>query len=167
MKGFFNKRTFTLKIDDENVKQYYKNHSTFHEGDAGLDLFITEDISIEPGETKLIDFGVQCQSRSKLPFFCRLFCKDEYKYYSYWLVPRSSISKTTLIMRNSVGLIDEKYTGNIKAPLYNTSMTETCKLNKGQRIVQLVNGNLGDIRFEIVEELRQTSRTAGFGSTGN
>jgi dUTP pyrophosphatase len=68
-------------------------------------------------------------------------------------MPRSSISKTPLIMKNSVGLIDAGYLGNIKAPLYNTS-SEPFYITRGQRYVQLVNGDLSPVNMEIVTEHR-------------
>ena len=42
-----------LKAEDENVRKYYENHATFHDGDAGLDLFCPEDTeSIEDVEVE-------------------------------------------------------------------------------------------------------------------
>lgn len=70
-------------------------------------------------------------------------------------------------MVNSIGLIDKGYTGNIKAPFFNTSSTLTFNLKKGERYVQLVNGDLSDVHFRIVTDHRETSRgSGGFGSTG-
>ena len=47
-----------LKIlpDNDTVKQYYETHSTYHEGDSGLDLFFTESVTISAHETKIINF---------------------------------------------------------------------------------------------------------------
>lgn len=149
-------KTFQLKIvNQERDLSLYQNHSTFHDGDSGLDLFIVEDVVIGAGETKLVDLGVQCQ------------CQLNGNYFSYWLMPRSSICKTPLMMRNSMGLIDAGYLGNLKVPFYNTHPTESFTLQRGQRYVQLVNGDLSPISFQIVEEHRQTTRgSGGFGSTG-
>lgn len=33
---------------EEVVKEYYSNHGTFHDGDAGLDLFCLEDLTVPP-----------------------------------------------------------------------------------------------------------------------
>jgi dUTP pyrophosphatase len=80
-------------------------------------------------------------------------------------MPRSSISKTPLLMRNSIGLIDSGYVGNIKAPLYNTS-SEPFELKRGERYVQLVNSNLDAVSLQLVDKHRDTSRgQGGFGST--
>ena len=160
------RKTFLLKVASSENNILYTNHDIYHTGDAGLDLFIIEDTTINPGETKLIDLGVQCQSRSFTFCMWKWFRGEFYKYHSYWLVPRSSISKTPLLLRNSVGLIDKGYTGNIKAPLYNTS-TEPFQLKRGQRYVQLVNNDLSEVSVKVVHAQRSTSRgSGGFGSTG-
>ena len=39
--------TLYLKPEDESVEQFYKNHSSYHEGDSGLDLFVPNDIEIK------------------------------------------------------------------------------------------------------------------------
>ena len=39
-----------LPIHDA-AKELYASHGTFHDGDSGLDLFIVEDATINPGET--------------------------------------------------------------------------------------------------------------------
>ena len=138
---------------------YYESHSTFHEGDAGLDLFVLEDIQIKAGEVKFVDFGISCQMVEE--------DKDgTKKHVSYFLYPRSSISKTPLILANSVGIIDSAYTGSIIAALRNVGVVDYT-LKAGQRLVQICARNLEPFKTEIVEELRKTSRgNGGFGSTG-
>uniref|UniRef100_A0A6C0H6S4 dUTP diphosphatase n=1 Tax=viral metagenome TaxID=1070528 RepID=A0A6C0H6S4_9ZZZZ len=159
-------KTFQLLIDNPDTKQMYLNHSTFHDGDAGLDLFITEDATVAPHSTVLVDLGVQCQSRSFDWCIGHWLKGNFYRYHSYWLVPRSSISKTPLIMQNSIGLIDKGYTGRLKAPFYNTS-EQFVRLKRGERYVQLVNADLSSVHFTLVDSLRDTSRgEGGFGSTG-
>jgi dUTP pyrophosphatase len=160
------KRTFEICISNESDKALYRAHSTFHSGDSGLDLFVMQDTTFMPGETKMIDLGVSCQSKSFNPCIKGWLRGKIYKYHSYLLMPRSSISKTPLVMRNSVGLIDAAYTGNLKTPLWNTS-SEPFEIKRGERYMQLVNGDLSGISFTLVDELRGTSRGAGgFGSTG-
>lgn len=159
-------KQFLIKVVEQANISLYQNHSTFHDGDSGLDLFTIEDVTIQPGETKLVDLGIQCQSRSFSWCMFKWLKGEFYDYHSYWLMPRSSISKTPLLMRNSMGLIDKGYLGNIKAPFYNTS-SEPFTLQKGQRYVQLVNSDLSNISFKLVDSHRSTSRGAGgFGSTG-
>jgi dUTP pyrophosphatase len=144
---------FLVKPLNDKARELYSNHTTYFEGDSGLDLFIVEDCEILPGQTKLIGSGVSCQ------------LEENGKYYSYNLYARSSISKTPLRLANGVGLIDRTYTGELKAALHNTGDTSFF-LKTGDRYTQISRADLGEISFEIVEELRETKRgSGGFGST--
>ena len=85
---------------------------------------------------------------------------------TYYLFPRSSISKTPLRMANSIGLIDGGYRGEIMAMCDNIK-TECHTVKKGQRLFQLVATDSSPITYELVESLEMTTRgTGGFGSTG-
>lgn len=151
---------FLIRCKTEQVKQMYSNHSTYHKGDSGFDLFIINDVTIGPGEMKLVGLGIQCQLQST-----SWYCPWKKNYHSYMMFPRSSICKTPLRLANSIGLCDAGYTGELKAPLYNTS-DQPFHLKKGDRYVQLVAPNLTEISFEIVSKIRDTSRgEGGFGST--
>ena len=46
-----NSNTLLIKPENENVKSYYKNHSSYNEGDSGLDLFVPEDTEVKCFET--------------------------------------------------------------------------------------------------------------------
>lgn len=154
---------FLIKPLSSEARYIYENHSTYHQGDSGLDLFIMKDEVIPPGKTLLLGLGVCCQ----------LVVDHEenrdynyYEYYSYNMYARSSIAKTPLLMANGIGLCDSAYVGELKAALHNTSNTYYT-VRKGERYVQLARPDLGEISFEIVNELRDTSRgSGGFGSTG-
>ena len=41
-----------IKALNEEASKMYSNHGHFHNGDAGLDLYVLEDITFNPGETK-------------------------------------------------------------------------------------------------------------------
>ena len=140
-----------IKTLNKSAKILYENHGHFHIGDAGLDLYIIEDVSFNPGETKLIKLGISCEC---------VFGK------SYFLFPRSSISKTPLRLSNSVGLIDGGYRGEIMASCDNIKNFKfTAK--KGERLFQLVAFDCSPISYKIVDSLSDTDRgTGGFGSTG-
>lgn len=151
---------FLIKPINEEVKELYSNHSTYHEGDSGLDLFVIADETILAGETKLVDLGISCQ----LEEFC--ITQNKYKYYSYNMYARSSISKTPLRLANGVGLCDAGYLGPLKAALHNTGASDYT-LKKGERYVQLARYDLGEISFDLVDNLRESTRgQMGFGSTG-
>lgn len=142
-----------LKITalSESAQDLYKNHGHFHQGDAGLDLFIIDALIIAPGETALIKSHIACENTDGMP---------------YLLMPRSSISKTPLRQCNSVGLIDAGYRGEIMAAVDNVKEIPFT-VEPGQRLFQLVSMDGGPISFEIVSELSTTDRGQdGFGSTG-
>ena len=140
-----------IKPHNDTAREFYQNHGHFHDGDAGLDLYVLEDIHFEPGETQAIKLGISCEPEDGI---------------AYYLFPRSSISKTPLRMSNSIGLIDGGYRGEIMAMCDNIK-TESYMAEKGQRLFQLVATDSSPIHYELVEELQMTTRgTGGFGSTG-
>ena len=140
-----------VKPFSDDIYSMYKNHSHFHQGDAGLDLFITKDQVIDPGSTAKIHLGISCENMEMKP---------------YLLMARSSISKTPLRLSNAVGLIDAGYRGEIMAAVDNIK-DSSYRLEKGQRLFQLVSMNGESIHFELVDTLSDTSRGEdGFGSTG-
>jgi dUTP pyrophosphatase len=87
------------------------------------------------------------------------------------LFPRSSITKQDMILKNSVGVIDSGYRGEIclrflkvQAPYMEVEET----YNVGDKIGQLIILPYPQIEFEEVTELSNTERsTGGFGSTGS
>jgi dUTP pyrophosphatase len=92
---------------------------------------------------------------------------DWKKTANYWMLPRSSISKTGLMMMNSVGVIDKSYRGELIAALWNTT-NAVVKVEKGQRLVQIVARDMDDIKsLTVVDALPSSDRgEGGFGSTG-
>ena len=142
-----------LKIKPINVSvsTLYENHGYFHEGDAGIDLFIIENQIIKSGETTRIHLGIFCENIENKPYF---------------LMPRSSIAKTPLRLCNSIGLIDGGYRGEIMAAVDNIK-DKDYKIEKGQRLFQLVAMDGSPLKFELVDKLTDTTRgDGGFGSTG-
>ena len=140
-----------MKPHTQTAWEFYQNHGHFHKGDAGLDLYVLEDCNIEAGETQAIKMGISCEPEDG---------------NAYYLLPRSSISKTPLRMANSIGLIDGGYRGEIMAVCDNIKK-ESYKVEKGQRLFQLVATDSSAIEYELVETLEITTRGGGgFGSTG-
>lgn len=84
----------------------------------------------------------------------------------FTLRPRSSVWKTGMVLSNSVGTIDEGYTGEISAVFYHV-MPNMPKYEVGDRVCQIhVEGN-NTIDFCDVETLESTDRGAGgYGSSG-
>ena len=140
-----------IKPFNRTVKSLYENHGHFHNGDAGIDLFVIEEQTIESGETAIIHLGIACENMENKP---------------YLLMPRSSIAKTPLRLCNSIGLIDGGYRGEIMAAVDNIKL-EPYTVEERQRLFQLVAMDGSPIQFQLVDELTETPRgTGGFGSTG-
>ena len=138
------------------IKEMYDNHSTYHEGDSGLDLFFPEEINIGPRETKLISLGIKCEAWPS---------KNKEHNISYYLYPRSSISRTPLRMSNSVGIIDAGYRGSLMVSVDNIS-DEGYTIKSGDRLFQVCASTLPPISFELSTTLSETTRgEGGFGST--
>ena len=82
------------------------------------------------------------------------------------LFPRSSISKTGLILSNSCGIIDSDYRGEVTMRFKH--IKDTDNYNIGDRIGQLIIVPYPQVTFEEVSELDETVRGAGgYGSTGS
>lgn len=82
------------------------------------------------------------------------------------IFPRSSISKTGLILANAVGILDSGYRGSIKCRF--KAIPNSIVYNDGDRIAQLMILPYPTVTFEEVKELSETSRgEGGFGSTNN
>ena len=159
-----------IKPVNTSVAEFYVNHNTYNEGDSGLDLFVPEDITIACGETKFIDLQIKCE-------MVNTFLDD--KNVSYYLYARSSISKTPLILKNSVGIIDSGYRGNLIAAVYYSptfndlqkvsinQLPNSYTIKKGTRLVQICAPELQPFSFDVVNTLTETDRgEGGFGSTG-
>ena len=140
-----------IKPFNKDIHKMYKNHNHFHPGDSGLDIYIIENQIINPGETIRLKLGISCEN---------LDAK------SYFLMPRSSLSKTPLRLANSVGLIDAGYRGEIMAAVDNIK-DFAYQVEIGQRLFQIVAMDGSAIHFELGDHLSETTRgTDGFGSTG-
>ena len=148
-----------LKPLTPEISLKYSNHSCFNEGDAGLDLFFPEDIVLRYGDCGVkVDMGIQCEGLSD----------NTSGNISYYLYPRSSISKTPIRMSNSIGIIDAGYRGNIIVALDHIDPNlKEFKIQKGTRLFQICGPCLDPISMEIVRELSDSERgNNGFGSTG-
>lgn len=97
---------------------------------------------------------------------------------SFYLYPRSSISKTQFRLANNVGIIDSGYRGEIMAVfdiIQNTDGTEVNKPEPYSRLVQICCGDLRPFSVSVstidagdVDDLVSCTKRGegGFGSTG-
>lgn len=86
------------------------------------------------------------------------------------LFPRSSVTNKTLILKNSVGVIDHGYLGDIKLRYYITPMFDdnVNTYDIGDRVGQMLIIPRPKIKLIQVESFEDTQRgTNGYGSTGN
>lgn len=124
------------------------------EGAAGHDLRarIPEGkIAIPPGEWRAVGLGVKVQPP---------------KGWFGLLCIRSGISKRGLRLTTGSSVIDEDYTGEIQACIYNDSSIDQTIYN-GDRVCQIVFLETSEVEWERVDRLSDTSRgDGGFGSTG-
>jgi dUTP pyrophosphatase len=166
------KRILQVKIElahpDAKIPTYAKV------GDAGMDVYAVEDITINPGETVIVPTGIKVA----LPLG-----------YEFEVRPRSGLSaKTPLRIANAPGTIDSGYRDEIgvivtniepkikdlifhndgtidqRGILYGQSYTIT----KGMRFAQLVLKEVPTCSFVQVESVHDIgeNRNGGFGSSG-
>ncbi|MEO5875692.1 MAG: dUTP diphosphatase [Streptosporangiaceae bacterium] len=124
-----------------------------HAGDAGADLFAARDVELAPGERAVVPTGVAIA----LP-----------DGFAAFIHPRSGLAaKLGVTIVNAPGTVDAGYRGEIKVTLLNTDLRETVRLQRGDRIAQMVIQRVERAVFVEVAELPGSARgTGGFGSTG-
>ena len=143
----------------KELQKFYIDYKCNGE-DSGVDLVVPDNLLCCSYATKKINHLINCQMYKVK--------KDGKKVnVGYWLLPRSSISKTPLRMANSVGLIDMGYRGDIIGKV-DTVYGDSYTVEKGTRLFQIASGDLTPIsKVHVVEELSESVRgTGGFGSTG-
>ena len=133
------------KILDEAIIPHYA-----HPGDAGMDIFSAEETIIKAGERKSIRTGI----KMGLP---------EGFVGLVW-------DKSGLALKNGIktmaGVIDSGYRGEIGIVLVNLS-DQDYKIEKGQKIAQMLIQKVERVEIEETKELSETKRGEGcFGSTG-
>jgi dUTP pyrophosphatase len=141
----------------------------YGERDAGFDL-VSEAISVQQIPYSAAN---SCMIDQQLVAAC--YDSDRKMFRAYWMLPRSSLSKTPLRLSNSVGLIDAGYRGSIKAAVTNYDSANhgggaPFEAPANNRYFQLATPDLLPWdRVEIVDSIPggPTLRGAGgFGSTG-
>jgi deoxyuridine 5'-triphosphate nucleotidohydrolase len=140
------------KADEKAIVPTKNNYS-----DAGLDLTIISEYKKLNSDTILYDTGIKLEIPNG---------------YYVEIVPRSSISRSGYMLANSIGIIDQGYTGNLYVALR--------KINKGcedlvlpYKCCQIIMKKqiypkiiIEDLTKERKENILSTSRGAGgFGST--
>ena len=124
-----------------------------HPGDAGTDLFAAQDAELAPGQRAIIPTGVA------------IAMPDGYAAFVH---PRSGLAaRHGITLVNAPGTVDAGYRGEIRVTLLNTDTERPVRLQRGDRIAQLVVQRVAYPVFHEVETLPGSARGEdGFGSTG-
>ena len=121
---------------------------------AGMDLraAVTEDVTIPPGEWRLIPVGIAIALPAGFEAQVR---------------PRSGLAaKHGISCVNTPGTIDADYRGELKVNLINHGKVDF-NVKRGDRIAQMIIAPVTQAVWQVAETLDETERGAGgFGSTG-
>lgn len=163
----------TLLIPIEFCREGAKMPTYAHATDSGMDVYALEDITIAPGETKLIPTGLKVAIPAG---------------YEIQVRPKSGrCLKTKLRISNTPGTIDAGYRDEIgiivdniepfiksaqmdeSGRLYNVEFGSSHTIGKGEKFAQLVLCEVPKAAFyqvEHVSDIANDGRAGGFGSTG-
>lgn len=172
--GNLGKKIVTIQV--EKCSEDTKIPTYARVGDAGMDIYSTEEITLAPGEKKLIGTGIKVA----IP-----------EGYEIEVVPKSGIAlRTGLKVSNSPGTIDSGYRDEIKVIIENSEPSikdieytfdnnrnpviksilhgKSYTIEKGQKIAQIILKEVPMINFQEVKNISEISgnRGGGFGSTG-
>lgn len=132
----------------ENAKKPYKKHT----GDAGWDLFTSEDVVIPPMET------VDVHTNIKIDMPPYLYAR---------ITGRSSTLRKHKLLVNEA-IIDNGYTGELFVCVHNMS-THPFHVKRGMRLAQILFHVIEDVRWSQVDKVVPAEGKRGdegFGSTG-
>lgn len=175
-------------------KQFYEDYQLPHyqtQGSAAIDLVCTEDVTIYPGECKMIPTGLAMHIGSERAGIVASGGKSDGLnsamthtfHYAGLILPRSGLGTKGLVLANTIGLIDEDYQGELMVSALNRhrledneyydgeenwACTNMINLKAGDRFAQLMFIPVIRAQFDIVDEFSSsTNRGAGgFGHTG-
>jgi dUTP pyrophosphatase len=121
---------------------------------AGMDIYaaVDKEIILKPGERKLIPTGFKMSIPEGVEAQIR---------------PRSGLAlKNGISVLNTPGTIDADYRGEVGVILINLGQ-EDFKINRGDRIAQMIINKVEQADIEEVKTLDETNRSSGgFGHTG-
>jgi dUTP pyrophosphatase len=144
-------RTATLQVRRLDPDLPLPNYA--HPGDAGLDLRAAEPVELPPGHRASVPTGIAVA----VPPGC------------VGLVhPRSGLAaRHGLAIVNAPGTIDAGYRGEIRVLLVNLDPDTAVRIERGDRIAQLLIQRVEHVEVVEVDTLPSTPRgEGGFGSTG-
>lgn len=107
-------------------------------------------IVVKPDQVAMVPTGL----RLGIPEFTGLY-----------ILPRSGMGRKKFTIPNAPGLLDSDYTDELMVLIHNET-NEDLVINNGDRIAQIVLIDTYQMQFEEVDDLAETERKGGFGSTG-
>ena len=142
-----------MRVEVQRLDRQLPLPAYARDGDAGLDLYAAETLTLEPGGRAAVRTGIAVA----IPRGCAGF-----------VVPRSGLAlRHGLSLVNTPGLIDSGYRGEIRVVLSNHDRAASVTISRGERIAQLVIQRVEAAELIEVDTLSETSRgSGGFGSTG-
>lgn len=139
-----------MKIGVKRVVPDVKLPSYANPGDAGLDLYAAEEISLGPGQRHPIRTGIKLAIPSG--------------YVGLIWDKSGRAAKDGL--KTMGGVIDSGYRGEILVVIHNLG-NYAVKIEKNQKIAQMLIQPVHNVSFEEVDSLDDTKRGEdGFGSSG-
>jgi dUTP pyrophosphatase len=170
-----------VDTDDTELKELYREHIRKHNTamnddshpNSGFDLFIPESVDFyNCFETKFVNMKI----KTEMIYYPSEFYGNG-EPSAYYIYPRSSISKTNLMVANHIGIIDMGYRGELITAFRYMFLSKILKfpdtkytVQKHTRLTQICHPSLCRIFVDLVdteEELTKTTRGHGaFGSTG-
>jgi dUTP pyrophosphatase len=166
-----------LFVNEENKElvELYKQHVEQHNHAVQNDMFPNSGFDVFVPESTVFDTLVKTK-------MINMQIKTEMLYYNtdtnttetcaYMVFPRSSISKTPLMLANHTGIIDSGYRGWLIGAFRCLEFLDNTTgyiVDKNTRLLQICHPTLCPIYVKLVpeEQLSVTSRgSGGFGSTG-
>lgn len=156
----------------QDVANKYKIHTENHNNsiltnpysNSGFDLFCPTQEVFTGVEARMVNFHIKCEMK------IYNYATQKWTSTGYYMYPRSSLSKTPLMLANHVGIIDSGYRGNLIGAfrLINPAIS-SYTVEMDTRLLQICAPDLRPILVKIVDEsfFQETERGAGgFGSTG-
>lgn len=130
--------------------------------DSGFDILVPQSVTFDRAfDTKFIDMQVKAEM---------VYCEtstDRLTTCAYNIHPRSSISKTPLMLANHTGIIDSGYRGSLIGA-FRSLTTQNYVVEKGTRLLQVCHPSLCPIYVVLVNESNLSTAergSNGFGST--
>lgn len=164
-----------MSVHDNRLREQYHTQINNHNKnmlerfypDSGFDLLFPNNVTFDKALTsKFVDFQV------KTEMLYVNAAQETWSGCAFNVHPRSSISKTPLMLANHTGIIDSGYRGNLIGAfrwLNDDTSASSYTVMENTRLLQICHPTLCPVYVIVVEEelLSSSERgSGGFGSTG-